>query len=365
MYGRRVRCEDNTCQNKTEKLFYSQKCSLIQKIGIKLCNFIGWHLGMEGIGKHMLWYVNPNNYSRLKKYYSMILKEASCVIFAGGGIIECSTNHDYYHHIDLITMLAEKVQIPVYFNAVGMVIDYHHMFGWSIMRRALNRRCIRSISCRDGQDWINHHIFSGKAKAYPMPCCAVYSADAYEAVKNPESNMIGIGVIRGNVFTSYGKQFTEVEMLELYKKIVEIILMKGWRCCIFTNGYSGDIKFARKLCHELGREDIIVKDCPESSQELVATISQFRGMITARLHSCIVAYSLQIPTIAISWTDKVKDFMTLAGEKDCAIDLSSLNAEEVVSRFEKIMMRSYDNATFSKIRETVIQEIERIRNEIF
>lgn len=106
----------------------------------------------------MLWYINSNNFVRLKKHYTQVINGASAIIFAGGGIIECSTNHDYYHHIDLLTKIADKRNIPVYFNAVGRVVDSKHMFGWNIMRRAAKQTVCKSVSCRDGVEWINSNL---------------------------------------------------------------------------------------------------------------------------------------------------------------------------------------------------------------
>lgn len=197
-----------------------------------------------------------------------------------------------------------------------------------------------------------------------MPCCAVYAKEAYHVSNYLDSNIIGIGVIRGNIFTSYGKDFSEENLLQLYQDIINGLCGQGWRCCIFTNGYSEDIQFARKLYSRVKCKEVLMKEAPLNAKELVFTISQFKGMVTARLHSCIVAYSLQIPTVAITWTNKVSDFMTLIGKPESAIEIDELDAGIILQRFNKALSEKYDTAIYNNIREMVVTEVEKIKNDI-
>lgn len=232
------------------------------------------------------------------------------------------------------------------------------------MKQSLNRKCVKSISCRDGAEWINMNLLNSNKKAYSMPCCAVYAKDAYSVEAIPDSDIIGIGVIRGNIFTSYGKDFAEEKLLQLYSDVINGLCKKGWKCCIFTNGYSGDIQFAHNLYKRVGKKEVIMKEAPKDASELITTISQFKGMITARLHSCIVAYSLQIPTVAITWTNKVKDFMNLIAKPDSAIELDELTTEKILQRFETALSEKYDLSIYEEVREQVLKEIENIKNDI-
>jgi len=359
LYGRVVRCEDNTTKKKSERLLGSREYNRIERKIIK--EYIPDIEDPEK-KKHAMWNVNPNNRRRLYKIYLEKIKGANLVLFAGGGLIECSLNHDYYHHIDLITKIANRLRIPVCFNAVGRVLDPNYMYGWRIMRKALRRRCVKYITCRDGAEWIDEYCFKGKRKIATIPCSAIWTAEAYSAKKNDEADIVGIGAIRENIFSSYQKDFSKEDMLQLYKEIVFCLKQRGYKCCIFTNGYSRDYEFALKVQEELRKDgiEVSVLERPENSRILVNQLKNFKGIITARLHSCIIAYSLKIPTIAISWTNKISDFMDLIECPESAIEMEKLNADYMVDMFEHQLNTNYDEKRYLELRERVMKEVECI-----
>ncbi len=82
-------------------------------------------------------------------------------------------------------------------------------------------------------------------------------------------------------------------MLNLYVDVIPQFRNKKYMVVLFTNGYSGDILLADKLIQALSKEKIDIKmlDRPDSAEILVKQISRFKGIITVRLHSCIVTYS--------------------------------------------------------------------------
>ena len=264
------------------------------------------------------------------------------MIFPGGGIIECSTNHDYYHEIDLITRIAQKMRIPVCFNAVGRVVDRRHMFGWGIMRRAVNRSCVKSMTCRDGVEWINRNLYGGRNFAAELPCSAILAGQVYGVQRDPSSNTIGIGVIRGSAFEVYGDPISQEQMLDMYERVVREILKQGYACCLFSNGYIGDVQFGELLRERLGPLEGVSYALEQASgEQLVRTIASFKAMVTARLHSIIAAYSLDIPVAAISWTAKVPDFMRMMGCPEYAVSQEALSADALLSALERAMREGY------------------------
>ncbi len=47
------------------------------------------------------------------------------------------------------------------------------------MERALNRECVKSITCRDDSKWINENCFNSRQVATVGPCCAIKSSDVH------------------------------------------------------------------------------------------------------------------------------------------------------------------------------------------
>ncbi len=359
LYGRTTCCEDNNTLVKTDRLKYSVDVNAFTRFHIRTIRFCGRKLNRRMEAKHQEWKCNPNQQKRLRKYYTETMQGASMILFAGGGIIECSTNHDYYHHIDLVTEIADKMEIPVCFNGVGMVIDPNHMFGWDVMKKALNRKCVKYMSCRDGQEWLNQNVFDGKDFVVTVPCSAILSKDGFQVAHNEQSNVIGIGVIRGNIFSSYEKAFSEEQLLELYSGIFRALKKRGYDCRFFTNGYSKDILFAQKLMEQL-KEYAPEFDVPENAEDLIKLIAGYQAIITARLHSCIVAYSLGVPITAITWTKKVLDFMELIGEKESAVPLEKLNVEYMIKMFDETLHKDFDQEIYTALEQRLSHEVRKI-----
>lgn len=364
-YGRSNRCEKNTTFIEDIDLLYSSNCGKKKIFFLKVLNRLSGLIGRPEYFRHIAWKLNQNNEKRLTRYYTSILKGASLLVFPGGGIIECTSNHDYYHHIDLITKIADELQIPCCFNAVGRVVDYRHMFGWNTMRKALNRKCVKSITCRDGADWINQNLYYGKKIAAEIPCCAIFSSQAYQIQKNPTSNTIGIGVIRGNIFESYGISISQEKLLSLYEQIIRKLLKMGYSCCVFTNGYSKDIQFGQLLSKRLGLlENVEFCLYVDSGEKLVQTIASFKALITARLHSIIVAYSLDIPSIGISWTEKVTDFLKLVGSPQNAIQTDKLEDDIIITALEQAVKKGYPLTTRKILEDKVCDKMTKILSYI-
>ena len=359
--GRAIRSELNTATEKKAELINSKNLNILQKLTIKCVNGVLYRLDQKDRAQHIVWKVNPNNQKRLYEYYTKCLEGADLLVFGGGGIIEFSGVHDAHHHVGTILEIADEMHIPTVFNSVGRVVNEKHMFGFDIMKKALNRDCVKSMTCRDGVDWVNQNIYDGKPFATELPCCAVFSSEAYHVTKDPASRTIGIGVIRENIFASYGNSFSPERLLDLYEQVVRKVLELGYDCCIFTNGYSKDIEFGQKLSERLGKSThICYALCPSNGEELVRTIATFKAMITARLHSIIVAYALDVPAVGITWTNKVADFLNLAGKPENAVPAEKLKADVLVNALQKAIKEGYDSDLRDSLKEKIHGKVKEM-----
>lgn len=329
----------------------------ILKAAELLCGWLDWPEYL----RHIEWKVRYNNEPRLRAYFADILRGASLLIFGGGGIIECTRMHDYYHTIDLITRLADRESVPVCFNAVGRVIDERYMFGWGIMKRAVNRACVKSMTCRDGAEWIDRNLYDGKGFARVLPCSSILCAELFGLRRDEGSNTIGVGVIRGSAFVGYGRNFTEAQMLDLYEGVARGLVARGYECCVFTNGSHGDIGFGRLLAERLNAlEGVRYALEPRDAEDLLRTIASFRGMVTARLHSVIAAYSLGVPSVALTWNQKIPDFMQLVGVPECALVVDEPRADEVIGALESAMKRGYPESRRSELERDVREGVGKL-----
>ena len=86
-------------------------------------------------------------------------------------------------------------------------------------------------------------------------------------------------------------------------------------------------------------EDVIATR-PQIPKELVKIISQYNSIISFRLHSHIIAYSLEIPSIAIAWDNKVNFFFKDIGYSERCKRIDS-DPEEIVLNLLESMKKPY------------------------
>lgn len=297
------------------------------------------------------WRTNPNEERRLTLYYKSKLKGAGIVWFAGGGVIEYCGNQ-YQNHICLIVKTAKEMQIPVVFNGVGLVGDYcPDDTRCRIMERALNLSNVVHITVRDHIDIMNKYLHIHKAALTADP--ATFSSEAL-GVRKKESQTLGIGLIRENAFNAYKPQKGSRQVIQMYKDLIMEMERRGYEWQLFTNGFLAEQKLGEKILAELGlgKEHIAMR--PQSARELMELVSGFKGLLTARLHSCIAAYSMGIPSVALSWNTKVDYFMKMTGYPERAVDVMNTDAAEMVDRLMEAVEEGLDTSRQKKYRESIL-----------
>ena len=90
----------------------------------------------------------------------------------------------------------------------------------------------------------------------------------------------------------------------------------GYQVHLFTNGAPEDEALKDMLAADLGPGLVLNLPRPTLPAQLVANISRCDSIIAHRLHANIVAYSLDIPSIGLSWDSKVRSFFSLTGRDD-------------------------------------------------
>ena len=90
----------------------------------------------------------------------------------------------------------------------------------------------------------------------------------------------------------------------------------GYRVHLFTNGAPEDEALKNKLAADLAPGQAVNLPRPALPSQLVTNISRCDSIIAHRLHANIVAYSLYIPSIGLSWDSKVRSFFSLTGRDD-------------------------------------------------
>lgn len=303
----------------------------------------------------------------LFKYYKKNIKEHDVIIAVGGGLIKFKYQNLDIALINLLKAAHERKAIII-FNSIG-VEGYDENAPRcqrlkQAMLKATRNKTLVYISTRDDIYTLKERYF----ESHPLiPCIkvadpAVWCANTFNIKPNTHADIIGVGIIRGNIFVDNDISYTTTQLFDLYINIIKELKKRSNKVELFTNGNKADNLFAKKIQKELKEKENI--DCklilPTSSSELIRNIAQFKGIIAGRLHSCIIAYSLNIPAIGLVWNDKLTLFGKNIGAEDNFITNDNFSPSHIVNQLQTAIQRGYNQNIARTFKQTIRESIKEI-----
>lgn len=172
------------------------------------------------------------------------------------------------------------------------------------------------------------------------------------------SNTIGIGLIRSAIFMANGLNIDRNFLGKLYRDIVLELDKKGYSWEFFTNGLPADKELKSVINQYLIQEgESCYIKIPKTGGELVSTISRYKGIIAARLHASIIAFSLGIPAIGLVWNQKSVFFGTEIGHSERFIPHENFFAPYIVDRLEQALVEGYSEECTKYIKQSAIESV--------
>ncbi|WP_214744393.1 polysaccharide pyruvyl transferase family protein [Exiguobacterium sp. s189] len=252
-----------------------------------------------------------------------------CAVFAGGQMFLDYFSIPINEHVKQL----DRMDVPVIFNSCGM----GHIKSKQLIykfRRTLGYKNVVSISVRDDVDSVNNVIIKkGHKKAIKSYDPGLWSGEVYN-VKRKESETIGLGVMSIDAFK-------DKNIISQYRKIILELNKKKIAWKLFCNGNINDYNLAISIAESLGYDKSAIANRPETPKELVELISKFKGIISFRLHSHIVAVALNIPSIALSWDNKLNHFFDSINRKDRCLNINAEH-KEIIDKYFFAEKEGYD-----------------------
>jgi polysaccharide pyruvyl transferase WcaK-like protein len=303
------------------------------------------------------WKTRKTGEQNIYTFFKNKLSGINLIIIAGGGII--GVVHDnWYLYIDIITKIAEEYEIPIIYNAVGFdgPIDINDFRG-KILYDSLNSKCVKNISVREYPDKMRYFLSEKIVQHVCDP--AVWSYEAFNLKKNDQVSLIGINIIRPQIFLKYGHDIMEKDLLELFIDIIDK-LEKRYICQLFTNGVMDDYIFGKKILKKMKKKEEYLIKRPLNSITFLSQLSNYSGCICTRMHASICAYSLKIPTVSLSWNKKINSFYEAIGYPERCFDASEFSADKIVSGMIMAIEEQYDMDNYNAFRETIKSSIKNV-----
>jgi len=292
-----------------------------------------------------------------------LIAQHHIIVFPGGGLSSIKFNK----RIMEIMNIAECYEdIQIYFNAIGINRIKPKVKNEELLKQIFSRGQVKQVTTRGDYKRLKKFLCSTcVGKTYPCKLVldpAVWVNEAYHIVRNPDADIIGVGVIRPNIFSDNGSFFSEEDVLSMYIGLIRELESRGYRWELFTNGMVRDYKLGQEILRQLGlKQEAYLGENTKNSRDLVEKISCFKAIVAARMHANIIATSLQVPSVGLVWNDKMNLFAEMIGCEERYINVDKLlDASYIVTQMEAAINEGYNNNRIDKMKSVTLATIENI-----
>lgn len=268
--------------------------------------------------------------SRQDFYEEIAGRHYDAAVFAGGQLFMDWLSVDVTEFLKRF----EKTGTPVYFNACGAGPAVSARIR-ELLSCYLRNDNVKLISSRDDRELIERRYLSNGRTVLKTYDPALWASDVYETVPADCRDTIGLGVMySGHAPVWKITGFWLGMIRELDRRQIP------WK--MFCNGAIDDYNYASYILKKAGLpEEKYLCECAKTPGELVRQIASFRSLISFRLHSHIVAASLNIPAVAIMWDEKLRFFYRNLGHEERCRTIKD-KAACVLKALEKAEKEGYD-----------------------
>ncbi|MFI3260174.1 MAG: polysaccharide pyruvyl transferase family protein [bacterium] len=306
-------------------------------------------------------YKHKNDTEKRNKYYKKVVKDSSAVVFPGGGINSLKFNQLIKELIDT----CEEENVNFYFNAIGLLKINPNEENVELLKELFNTDCVKQITTRGDFTCLQSYAPDKRISNISDP--GIFASETYNVKKDKKSEVIGLGLIRPEIFEANKNSQSVETIFKMYKDLINVMIEKKVEFKLFCNGMKKDYEFGLEVLNELNLDvDKYMADLPKSSIELVECISQFKGIIAARMHANIIATSLDVPTVGLVWNDKMNLFAAMIDRKEFYLSEKDLmDANKIYNKLQSSIKKSYDKKKIDSLKKEASNSVEIIIENLY
>lgn len=279
------------------------------------------------------------------------------VLLVGGGVIHYKF-HDYWTTISASLLACKKLSIPMIINAVGVEGFDEKDPKCQLLSKYMQIGSLRFISTRDDVDTLKEKYLNGNSSIYATKVIdpVIFCSKLFD-VSVQKKGFVGVGLLWKNFMKKYREKVSVADLRKYYIDLVEELERQNIKWEFFTNGLETDTDLIPELEEHFNRKFEV--RIPRDTDEFMSMIASYRGIITARMHGCITAYSFDVPAVAYNWVEKVGFWFQNIHHPERTIMLDNLDGAVAVQRFLTAEKEGYESDLRKELEEGHLKAIKK------
>lgn len=254
---------------------------------------------------------------RWAPHYDRSLEGADCVVIGGGNLL-ADLDLNFPTKISLALEAASRRRLPVFIYGCGVSAGWSRT-GRELLRSAVRRGTVRKVWVRDERSRRIWNELIGREACLQASVTrdpGLLAAVRYRtAISRPRGGAAVIGInLTSPVAVRYHSRNAPqpAELDRWYVEFARVLLERGYRLAVFSNGSPEDREYTRKLrprLEALAPSTRLSFPEPRSPAALTAVIRGCAAVAAFRMHAIIAAYSCGVPFLALAWDPKLEAFV--------------------------------------------------------
>lgn len=279
------------------------------------------------------------------------------VVLVGGGVLHYKW-HDYLTTISAALLACKKLKIPMIINAVGVEGFDSGNPKCLLLSKYMRIGSLKYISTRDDLGLLREKYLKNDSSIESDKIIdpVIFCSKLFD-VAIQKNGTIGVGLLWKNFMKKYQETISVDDLRKYYIDLIEELERKNLKWEFFTNGLATDADLIPELESYFKRKFFV--RIPKNTDEFMTMIASYRGIITARMHGCITAYSFGVPAVAYNWVEKVGFWFQNINHPERTILLNNLNGKLAVQRFLEAESIGYEMDLRNQLENDHIRKVKK------
>ena len=302
---------------------------------------------------------------KLKKFYCENMDNIEAVIIAGGAPLKYETQ-DQSFYTQCLVEATLKNNKPMMINATGIEQYSNNDIRCIKLIECINNSTIKCITTRYDYKKLSENFIKNKSIVIAQVADpALWIPETYGIYKRDIGEVIGINLIRNNIFKDYSRYYMENDdVYNLYIGIADELERRGYNWRFFCNGMAADYEFGLEVLKRMKKGKEYILPVAKTTKEYVNQVAKFKAVIGGRMHATIASYALGIPVVAFIWSIKMRLFADNAKIGKYYIEKENITSVNLVDAMEE-SMKDNDMSEYRKeYRQSTFEYIKRFCDSI-